>query len=61
MKPNFSMKYNGVIINSDFKQELELESDVNVIKKIKEYKEYDAIEWVLYFENKSDKNSGIIL
>ena len=60
MKPNFSMKYNGEIINSAFKREIELESGVIVTQNIKEYKEYDAVEWVLYFENQSDKNSGII-
>lgn len=59
MNPNFSMKYNGEIIHSTFKRELELESGVVVTQNIKEYKEYDAIEWVLYFENQSHKNSGI--
>ena len=58
MKPNFSLKYNGEKINSSGKI-TELEKDITVTQIIKEYKEYDAVEWVLFFENAAENNSGI--
>ena len=64
MKPNFSMKYKGETVSSHLKYSCgnlyELEKDVIVTMQRKEYSEYDAIEWVLYFENESEKNSGVI-
>lgn len=64
MKPNFSLKYDGKIINSEFEHSCdevyEIDNGVTVTMQKNEYSEYDAVEWVLYFENKSDKNSGII-
>lgn len=63
MNPNFSFKYNDCIINSDFANHngsvYTLERDITVVFEKKEYREYNAVEWVLWFENKSDKNSGI--
>ncbi len=59
MKPRFSMKYNEEVFCLECNKVYELETGVMVTPVIKEYKEYDATEWVLYFENKSDKNSGI--
>jgi len=38
----------------------ELEKGVTVSVVRKEYQAYDAVEWVLYFENTSDTNSQII-
>ncbi len=38
----------------------ELEKGVNVILKAKEHKEFDSIEWVLYFENTTNKNSQLL-
>ncbi len=68
MKTSFSFKYNDTLIKS---AELcgketsdglvyEIDNDVTVTAKINDIKEYDATEWVLYFENKSTENSGII-
>ncbi len=59
MKPNFSLKYNGEIINSS-KEITELANGVTVTKITKEYQEYDALEWVLFFKNSSETNSGMI-
>lgn len=61
MNPNFSFKYgeNEYTFSAENNKVYELEKGVNVTAIVKEYKEYDAVEWVLYFENQSDKNSGI--
>ncbi len=67
MKPNFSFKYDGKHFDFDEISKLKtvdgtsynLGNDVEVSIKVNEYKDYDAIEWVLYFENKSDSDSGI--
>lgn len=59
MKPNFSMQYNEKAFYFECNRVYEIENGVTVTPSIKEYKEYAAVEWVLYFENKSDKNSGI--
>ena len=59
MRPNFSFKYNENLFHLECNRVYEFENGVTVTPNIKEYKEYDAIEWVLYFENKSDKNSGV--
>lgn len=59
MKPKFSLKYNEEAFLLECSKTHEFENGVTVTPEIKEYKEYDAIEWVLYFENKSDKDSGI--
>ena len=37
----------------------EMEKGVTVTAVAKEYKEFDALEWVLYFENKSGKDSKV--
>lgn len=68
MKPCFSFKYNDMLIKSaEFCGKeaydglvYEIDKDVTVTAKINDIKEYDATEWVLYFENKSTENSGII-
>lgn len=60
MKPSFSMKYNEEVFCLECNKVYELEAGVSITPVIKEYKEYDAIEWVLYFENNSEKESGII-
>ena len=59
MKPSYSFKYNDIQITSNSKI-YELEENITVTMEISEYKEFDAIEWVLYFENKSSVNSGVI-
>ena len=59
MKPCFSLKYKGEIINSK-EQITVLENGVTVTMKVKEYKEFDAVEWVLFLNNTSGKDSGII-
>ncbi len=57
MKPNFSFKYNGENFCAEHLPEFE--KGVSVTHDKKEYKEYDAVEWVLWFENKADCDSGI--
>ena len=59
MKPNFSLKYNGETITSAG-EVTSLASGVTVTQTVKEYKEFDAVEWVLYFKNSTQENSGII-
>ena len=63
MKPNFSLKYDGKLFNMDETclsgMVYEFDSGVTVTMDKKEYKEYDAVEWVLYLGNKSDTDSGI--
>lgn len=62
MKKEFSFKYGDaeVSFSADKSSVFELEKGVTVEVVAKEYEEYDASEWVLYFENKGDSNSKII-
>ena len=62
ISPNFSFKYNEKTYDfSHFENNrLCIDDTMTVSVEIKEYKEYDAIEWLLYFENNSDKCSGIL-
>ena len=57
IKPCFSMKYNDEILLLDGMHKFENGVTVTICKH--EYQEFDALEWVLYFENKTDKKSGI--
>ncbi len=59
MKPSFSFKYDEKEFLLESNQAYEIEKGIIVTPVIKEYNDLNAIEWVLYFENKSDKNSGI--
>ena len=59
MKQNFSLKYNGELIKPSGAI-TELADGVTVTQITKEYKEYDAVEWVLFFKNSTANNSGII-
>lgn len=67
MKPAFSFHYQGVPFHSgnaygraaEGGEIFELGNGVEVCLRVKEYKEFDAVEWVLYFENKSNCDSGI--
>ena len=59
MKINFSFKYNDTLCNADTNLPTILDEGISVRLVKKEYPEYDAIEWVLYFENNSTENSGI--
>lgn len=64
----FSFKYDGNVFYSkehSFTQTPDgmvytIENGVTVTAKISEYPEHDAFGWVLYFENKSGKNSEVI-
>ena len=64
----FSFKYDGNVFYSkehSFTQTPDgmvytIENGVTVTAKISEYPEHDAFGWVLYFENKSGKNSKVI-
>ncbi len=59
MKINFSFKYGDILCNADSDLTSVLDEGVSVRLEKKDYPEYNAVEWVLYFENNSDKDSGI--
>ena len=59
MKPRFSFKYDEKEFLLECNQAHEMGKGVIVTPEVKEYKGFDAWEWVLYFENKSDKKSKI--
>ena len=61
MKPNFSFLYNGTRMTAADMSEgvCTLEAGITVTLKQTVYEEYNATEWVLWFENTTDKNSGI--
>lgn len=62
MKKEFSFNYGEkrCVFSAENNAVYELENGVTVQVVSKEHSEYDAVEWVLYFENKSDNNSEII-
>ena len=67
MKPSFGFTYRGKRFHSSGMQGkpsgsaviYEIESGVRVRLEAKEYPEFDALEWVLYFENESAEQSGV--
>ena len=59
MKPNFSFKYNGELCTADTDLTGVLGNGVKVTLDKKEYSDFDAVEWVLWFENNSNENSGV--
>jgi len=59
MKPNFSFKYNGELCTADTDLTAVLGNGVGVTLNKKEYPEFDAVEWVLWFENNSEADSGV--
>ena len=67
MKPNFSFEYkenrfsNHATNEETFPHGLSytLEEGIKIILNAKEYPKYNAIEWVLHFENNSESDSGI--
>ncbi|MBQ4629363.1 MAG: alpha-galactosidase [Clostridia bacterium] len=59
MKPNFSFLYYGKQYRATDNGITNLGNGISVTMAKKEYLKYDATEWVLWFENKSDKKSGI--
>jgi len=62
MKAEFSFNYGEkqYVLSAKNGAVYELDKGVTVQVVAKEYSDYDACEWMLYFENKSDKNSQII-
>jgi len=56
--PSFSFKYDGRQISSS--ESIEVDSRLKVTLEKKEYPEYNAVEWVLWFQNDSDTNSGVL-
>jgi len=62
MKPEFSFNYGErqCTFLAEDNAIYELEGGVTVTVRAKEYKGFDALEWVLYFENKSGKDSEVI-
>ena len=66
MKANFSFSYGGVDFNANSNHTstdnglvYAVDNDVTVTLKQTYYENFNALEWVLYFENKSDKNSKV--
>ena len=67
MISNFSFKYNEKLLtcsdiiskNTSEGTVFNIEEGIEVCLKEKKYPDYNASEWVLWFENKSQKNSGI--
>ena len=68
MNKGFSLKYGDKLFKSEEQpyqitaigRQYELDKGVTVTMVIREYPEYDAAEWVLYFENTSGKDSEIL-
>lgn len=62
MTPNFSFYYNGKkYTRKDFTNDICVVDDtLTVTYKTSDYPEYNAFYGLLYFENPSDKNSGIL-
>lgn len=61
MKPEFSFDYNekNYALSAADNATYELESGITVSVQSKAIEQYDATEWVLWFENTSDRNSGL--
>ena len=60
IKPNFNLKYDSNLFDAQaFNGVCEFANGVTVTADTKEYKKYDAVEWVWYFENTSNQNSGV--
>ena len=61
MKPNFSFIYNGTRFqpNGDG-PEWKIDDTLKVTLKAVEYPEFNAVHWLLYFENTGAMNSGIL-
>lgn len=63
MNMNFSFSYDGIRYDADnipvCNIGYELEPGITVTVCKKEYPRFDAVEWLLYFENKSEQNSKI--
>ena len=61
MNPEFSFNYGEkrCVFSAENNAVYELESGITIQVKARTYSKYDAVEWVLWFENKSDKNSEI--
>ena len=62
MKPQFSFCYgdNRLVFSVTDNTAYELENGIFVTVEKKDYPKYDAVEWLLYFENRSDANSAVI-
>ena len=60
MKPEFSFNYGEkrYVFSAENNAKYDLESGISVSVEVRTYKEYDAVEWVLQFENSSDHNSA---
>lgn len=61
MKPNFSLHYNGKPFDASCLKDgiYAFENGITVTLAKTEYAAYDAVEWVLWFENSSSTDSGI--
>lgn len=61
MKPEFSFNYGEkrCVFSAENNALYELEGGITIQAEARTYPKYDAVEWVLWFENKSDKNSAI--
>ena len=57
-KPAFSFKYGGRAVAGD--ESVQVDSRLKVTVNAKEYPQYDAVEWVLWFENPSAERSDVL-
>lgn len=54
IKPQFSFLYDGKPYDP------EVNKDIKTTLEVKKYDEFDAVEWTVWYENVSDKNSGTL-
>ena len=60
IKTGFSFCYGGKQMSFEGAGKHVIDDNLTVTAERKEYPEFDACEWVLWFENNSDGNSRII-
>ncbi len=62
MKSSFSLKYNGELLykETDGSSVFDIDNTLRISLCETRYDEFDAKEWVLYFENPGKENSGIL-
>ena len=61
MKPKFSFQYGEkeYSFSAENNAKITLEDGISVAVEAKAYPAFDAVEWVVWFENASEKNSEI--
>ena len=57
-KPGFSFKYGDRTVSGS--ESVQVDEHLKVTVESKEYPQYDAVEWVLWFENPSSEKSAVL-